>query len=372
MTRTGTIRHLFPGANTPQGFYSLYDHIFPVDANKVFIIKGGPGVGKSTFMRKISDDLVKLGHDIEHHHCSADNNSLDGIYVPAASIALIDGTAPHVVDPKHPGAVEEIIHLGDYWNEETIRAAENKAGILRASKGCSFWFKRANDALRAARAALDEWAAYFGACLDEARVLAASEDLTGEVLARRQSKPGKARRLFASAITYDGPKQWLDPLFAGAAKRYVVTGEPGTGKSTILGRFADAALARGYDLDLFHCPMFPDRVDHLLVKDLNVGVITSAWPHIYNPQVGDTVIDTAAFLDQKRLAGYSAEIAAAREAYEVAIRREMAHLGKAKAVHDELERYYVPHMDFAAVEQRRQGTLKRILELLQAPAAARS
>ncbi len=365
MGEKGSIRHLFPGANTPQGFYSLYDHIFPVDANKVFVIKGGPGVGKSTFMKKIAADLLDQGYDVEFHHCSADNNSIDAIYIPAGDIAMLDGTAPHVVDPKNPGAVEEIIHLGDYWNEQTIRAAENKAGILRTNKQCSFWFKRASDALRSAKAALDEVAAYHADCLDESQVLAASEDLIAEVIGERRPGPGKARRLFASAVTYDGAKTWIDPLFAGAAKRYVVTGEPGTGKHTILGRFVDTALARGYHLDVFHCPMSPDRIDHVLVRELNVGVITSTWPHEYAARPGDTVIDTGAFLDQQRLAAYGPQIEEAKDAFDTAIAREMQHLGRAKQVHDELERFYVPHMDFAAIEARRQKTLDRILELLQ-------
>jgi hypothetical protein len=37
---------------------------------------------------------VARGLDIEFHHCSSDNNSLDGLYIPAIKVALIDGTAP--------------------------------------------------------------------------------------------------------------------------------------------------------------------------------------------------------------------------------------------------------------------------------------
>lgn len=364
MTRQGKVSHYLPGANSPQGFYSLYDHIAPADANKIFVIKGGPGVGKSTFMKAIARELVDRGYDVEYHHCSADNNSIDAIYIPAGDIALLDGTAPHVVDPKYPGAVDEIIHLGDHWNEAGMRAPDNKAGAIRTAKGCNFHFKRANDCLRAAKAYLDEWAAYHTACLDGAAVSAAGEDLIARVLPQRQSKPGRARRLFASAITYDGAKHWLGDIFDGAAQRYILTGAPGTGKSAMAGRLTETALARGYDLTVFHCPMFPDRVDHVLIHDTNVGVITSFWPHEYDPKPGDQVIDTSAFVDADQLAAFRAEIAAAQAGYEAAIAREMHHLGRAKQIHDELEQYYIPHMDFAAIEQRRQQTLGRILELI--------
>ncbi|HWQ60991.1 MAG TPA: hypothetical protein VN521_01695 [Negativicutes bacterium] len=98
------IRHLFPGGNTPQGFFSYYNYIIPADAARIFIMKGGPGTGKSTFMRRIGDAMLERGLDIEHHHCSSDNGSLDGVVIPALGVAFIDGTAPHVVDPGIPAA----------------------------------------------------------------------------------------------------------------------------------------------------------------------------------------------------------------------------------------------------------------------------
>jgi hypothetical protein len=76
------------------------------------------------------------------------------------------------------------------------------------------------------------------------------------------------------------------------------------------------------------------------------------------------VIDTRSFVDQERLAAYADDIAAAQAGFRAAIAREIYQLALAKRTHDELERYYVPHMDFAAVEQRRLKTLSRILELV--------
>lgn len=95
--KKGRLKKMFPGGNTCRGFYSFYDHIIEPDATHIFVIKGGPGVGKSTFMRKTGEELLTRGFDVEFHCCSSDNNSLDGIVVPAIKVALIDGTAPHRV-----------------------------------------------------------------------------------------------------------------------------------------------------------------------------------------------------------------------------------------------------------------------------------
>lgn len=53
-------RYLFPGGNTALGFFSFYDHILPEEETRRMIIsKGGPGVGKSTFMRRIGAALAE-------------------------------------------------------------------------------------------------------------------------------------------------------------------------------------------------------------------------------------------------------------------------------------------------------------------------
>ncbi|NLL04572.1 MAG: ATPase [Clostridiaceae bacterium] len=92
----GKIRHMFLGGNTSQGFFSYYDYILSQEeATRIICIKGGPGVGKSTFMKKIGKEMEDRGYDVEYMHCSSDNNSIDGVVIPAIKVALLDGTAPH-------------------------------------------------------------------------------------------------------------------------------------------------------------------------------------------------------------------------------------------------------------------------------------
>ncbi|MCX8131897.1 MAG: ATPase [Clostridia bacterium] len=98
MMARGNIKHAFPGGNTSQGFFSYYNYILSQEeANRIIVIKGGPGVGKSSFMKKIAEEMLCRGYDVEFMHCSSDNNSLDGVVIPAIKVALLDGTAPHVV-----------------------------------------------------------------------------------------------------------------------------------------------------------------------------------------------------------------------------------------------------------------------------------
>ena len=94
----------FLGANSPQGFYSLYDQLIQIeDASAIYILKGGPGCGKSTLMRQVALAAEKADIQAEYILCSGDPDSLDGDVLPHLGIALVDGTAPHAAAPLgHP------------------------------------------------------------------------------------------------------------------------------------------------------------------------------------------------------------------------------------------------------------------------------
>lgn len=91
----GKFKKVFPGGNTSKGFFSYYDNMIEKDANRIFILKGGPGVGKSSLMKNIGKEIIERGYDVEFHHCSSDNNSIDGIVIPALRVAMVDGTASY-------------------------------------------------------------------------------------------------------------------------------------------------------------------------------------------------------------------------------------------------------------------------------------
>ena len=117
-----TARTLFPGAMGPEGFISCFDHLMD-DAllRRKLILKGGPGVGKSTFMRRVHAALCANGEPSTLYFCSGDPDSLDGVAVPHAGLLILDGTAPHIADPEIPGARDSIINLGECLNEPAMR-----------------------------------------------------------------------------------------------------------------------------------------------------------------------------------------------------------------------------------------------------------
>ncbi len=131
----------FAAANTYNGFKSYFADVFnPAKFNRIYVIKGGPGTGKSSMMKKIGAHFWDKGCKIEEIYCSSDPHSLDGIICEQSDkrIAVIDGTAPHETDAKIPGAIDEIMNLGDNWDTRWLSAKKDDILALNREKSTSY------------------------------------------------------------------------------------------------------------------------------------------------------------------------------------------------------------------------------------------
>ena len=118
-----TIPTYFAAANSYKGFISYFDKVFDSkDYDRIFVLKGGPGTGKSSLMRRVSEYFSQNNFYVEEILCSSDPSSLDGVIGTknGRKFAIIDGTAPHERDAVIPGAIDEIINLGGNWDERWL------------------------------------------------------------------------------------------------------------------------------------------------------------------------------------------------------------------------------------------------------------
>ena len=123
------IKKFFAAANTYGGFKSYFDKVFnPLEFDKLFIIKGGPGTGKSSLMRKIKEHFNDYCTKIEEICCSSDPESLDGLILEHNDkrIGFLDGTSPHEADTKYPGIIDSVINIGANWEERWLKASREK------------------------------------------------------------------------------------------------------------------------------------------------------------------------------------------------------------------------------------------------------
>ncbi|HYH02246.1 MAG TPA: PRK06851 family protein [Bacillota bacterium] len=366
MAQAVSVKEVFPGGNTSVGFYSYYDYIISPDACRIMIIKGGPGVGKSSFMRRIAEAMAERGYDVELHHCSSDNNSLDGVVFPQIKVAMIDGTSPHIVDPKNPGAVDEIIHLGDYWDETGIR--KYKSEILRVNLTVGKLFRRAYHFIRAAKAVHEDLESLTAVGFKPGKANLKTNALIKNIFGDLPvcGKPGFLRKLFASAITPDGFKNFLPTLIAPANRVFMVTGMAGSGKSTLIAKLAEGAVERGYDCEAYYCAFDPTKMEHLLIPDLGVAITTAVEPHRVEVEPAKTVVvNMDECLDSEVIAQHEPVMQENREIIAILFAKAIDLLHEAKMAHDQMEQYYIPNMDFTAISSLGARTLERILNYAQ-------
>jgi len=314
-------------------------------------------------MKAIGKVMLEKGFDIEFHNCSSDNNSIDGLVIPTLNIALIDGTAPHIIDPKNPGVVDEIIHLGDFWIEKGMVA--NKEEVLQANARVGRLFRIAYSSLKEAKVIHDEWESYITESMDFAPINKITRYVAKEVFSDVEpkfSKVARARHLFGSAITPQGPANNLDSILIDVETVYELKGEPGSGKSTFMEKMLARAQEMGIDTEVYHCPLDPDRLDFLVIPALEVAFINGTEPlkvDLTNFKTAE--IDFDQFLDPDIVENYKDEIVSCKERFWKAYNRAVFYISEAKRVHDEMEEYYIPNMDFTAINAKRDEILERIL-----------
>ncbi|MFX3623586.1 MAG: PRK06851 family protein [Ectobacillus sp.] len=348
---TAKIRNYYAGGNTARGFYSLYrENLEGLD--RVFILKGGPGTGKSSLMRGIGREWLAKGYDIELLHCSSDNNSIDGVIIPALKVGIVDGTAPHVIEPKAPGAIEEYVNLGLAWNSQQLR--DHKEEILSYTAQISQAFWSAYSGFANALKIHDEWEKIYIGNMDFAKANELTESLVHSFFdGKRLNKKADVKHRFLGAATPKGAVDFVPNLTEDVPKRYFIKGRPGSGKSTMLKKLAAAAEQRGFDVEVYHCGFDPKSLDMVIVRELGIAIFDSTAPHEYFPsRDSDEIIDMYTTIitpgtDEK----YAAELQDVSKRYAAQMKEAISFLSQAKALHDELEKIYVKAMDFRKVDR---------------------
>ncbi len=349
------MRKYFLGGNTPKGFFSYYDYLISQrEARKIFVLKGGPGTGKSTLMKKIGKWAEENGFDADYIYCSSDPESLDGIVVPDMKIAMVDGTSPHIVDPKTPGAVDTIVHLGNLWNEKNMQ--KNKEEIISINEMISEKFGLAYEHLKAAGVLHGTLSKVYRQVMKKDDVNSVADEIIyTEIKGISREGTGFKRKLFASAFCPSGYISHARTISCG--KKYVLQGSC---SPVVTEKLAKAFYDYGYNTEIFYNPLAPDsEILHIYVPELNVGIFTQEITGGVSGE-GAIVFDLSKMLDKYLLDEYSEEIDNCRQALNIQTEQACAVIKQAKALHDKLECCYIPNMDFAGMNKIEQGILAEL------------
>ena len=358
-----TLPHIqyFLGANAPGGFYSLYPQLIPPEqARAVYILKGGPGCGKSTLMRRVGAMMEGKGIETEYILFSGDPASLDALLLPELGAAIVDGTAPHVVEPKYPGAVERYVNLGECYDTGALwELREELMACMSGYKGC---YQRAYRCLGAAAEIFEDMrATLLTQGLSEKLARRARGILSRELRGKKGASGGQVKQRFLGAVTHRGTMCLYDTALAQCPRVYELSDQYGLAHEMLVHLLAGAA-AGGWDVVACPDPMAPERLAHLLVPGKGVAFLTVA-PGQSLPERPYRRVRLDAAADGEQLRRSKPRLRFARKVSAALVEEAVDSLAQAKAMHDRLEAVYNPHVDFGRVEETARRVGEEILSL---------
>lgn len=349
-------------ANTSSGVVSYFDYILR-DADRVYILKGGPGCGKSTFMKRIGYELLNEGCNVDFVYSSSDVNSLDAVVIKDINVVIIDGNMPHMIDPKYPGAVERILDFGDYWDIDYLRA--NKECIKQYIDRLDKEYKELFAILGRAKLIHDRWEKEYLIGMDFDKAEEITNNLIHDIIKENIDNNGKELHRFSGAMMPQGNINFYENLTEDIKNRYIIKGRPGTGKSTMSKKVAKAALDAGYDVEYYHCAFDPESIDMVIIPDLSFAMLDGTAPHVFDPDRGDRVVDMFACIDTTIVHEEESPIKDIEKEYGEEIEKAREVYKNIKKLHDELESFYINATDFNNVNALRIRITKTLKEMLK-------
>ena len=333
--------HFFLGSNSRHGFYSLNEQFAQNPPKILHSIKGGPGTGKSTFMRTIGKSAEQHGYNVEYILCSGDPDSIDGVYIPALETAWLDGTSPHVIEPVPFGIQGDYVNLGEFCSREQL--AVNAQPISTANKAYKQQYKLAYAYLSAA-GTLKLMTAQ--SCIDE--------DTAARIKKRAQSKIEKELSNVGKSFESGIVKRFLrafcckgiyvpqNVLKCMCDRLCVLDSHYGLEQL-----FFDAMLREisVYGVHCIHClnPLCPELTEAIILPDQKLCFITQEVETEFSGAKRtihlDSYISPTDVKSHKHM----------EKQTQLLLESACLHLRQAKLLHDELESYYRPALNIDAL-----------------------
>ena len=341
----------FLGANSSSGFVSRFDHLYSPDEGWfAYILKGGPGTGKSTLMKRAAHDFDELGTAVELIHCSSDPESLDAVIFPQLKACIVDGTAPHTLDPIYPGVSDTIVNLGECWDSTRLR--KNHRDILDVTRRCSAQHQRSRRYLAACGALAEDTSRIARSTVNFEKAETFAAHLAKKKMGAAQGGRGREKVRLLSAISPDGVVNLEHTASLLCSDIILIEDEYDAVGAFLLDCLRELARNRGLDVVACYCPMAPlTKLDALLIPQIGLGFLVSNSWHPCASLRGCRTIHARRFIQGESLAAHKQKLSFNRRTQRILQNEAVECLAEAKRIHDDLESLYASAMDYSKVDK---------------------
>ena len=335
----------FAASNSAGGFRSWYRETFDDRRiGRLYAVKGGPGTGKSRFLRDVAEAGRVAGWRAEMIYCSSDPDSLDGIILSregCESLAVLDATAPHVYEPTRPGCREEIVNLGEFWNAEKLRAQREEIDRLNLGKAAAY--RRAYRYLAGygeMSGSMEELTAPF---VRDAAIARFASKLTRGIPDGTRFAP---RTALTHGIGMRG-RVMFDTFFAQAESIVLISDCHGSGYRLMREIYRQASEKR-LAVRVSRDPILPDRTDALFFEES--GAVFAVLPE-GECRYPHRTVSMRRFVDTHALRRVRESLGYAERVRRIMLDGAVRELECAAELHFRLESVYERAMNFGQKEQ---------------------
>ena len=338
------INSYFLGGVSSTGFRSRFFDQLDKPDYYTYILKGGPGTGKSTLMKKIAK---RYGDDcnVDVYYCSSDTSSLDAVVIHDKKIIIADGTAPHVMEAKYPGVSQEIVNLSAFWdkdylksNADEIRAVADRNSALHAKA------RRIVTAISSVNDDIKNTA--VNALLIEKLSGYIKRFTKREISKKSSNRAGNIEYKQVSALTANG---YITQPLRDTGKTYLLKDDFFAGSDVLLRRITEIATIAGYDTEVSECYLFGENIfESLFIPELDLKIISSNFINGISSEDAK-VISFGRFYDTEKLALRKNRLGFDKKVCGELITETSLTIENALTVHDELEKYYIEALDIESL-----------------------
>lgn len=332
----------YGGGNTARGFKPLYDSILK-GLDLIYSLNGGSTIYKTSILKKLVDKY----DNVEIINSSLDNDELEGIILRDLNIAIVNGTPIHEANISSHGV--KLINIDLDKALDNIEISSHIDNILNLKKEYLSYLEKSYNEFSKALEIHDDWEKLYINNLNFEKANNLTDNIINKFLENNKvkDKNGLVYDRYLGAATPEGSKDFVPNITEGI-KRYFLKGRPGTGKSTLLKKIAEATMKNGYDIEVYHCGFDPTSIDMVICRELNFAIFDSTSPHEYFPEKKDDIIIDVykEYVKEGTDEKHEKEITEIAKKYKSQVKVGVEFLAKGKLIKDKIEKIYDEAFDY--------------------------
>ena len=337
------IRDYFLGGTSPAGFATSFWQ--EQQQAYGFYLKGGPGTGKSTLLKKFAAAFAD--EDVSVYHCASDPHSLDAVVLEQRGIFAADATAPHTAETALPHVTGTLVDLAEGLDAE--RLYPHRTEIMRIYRENQAAHQQARKGIAGIAAMEESITAAGNAALYREKLRQFAARFAKRLLPKENGQTGRLLHRQSTALTPLGNCTWIPKDYD-----LILLHDPANAASAeLLTLLSERAVQAGTVCEVTHALTQNGQPPvQILLPEQHIAVASADSLSGIGMQEPVSEIRMQRFYDSTALRSHKGMVQFCRRSAEGLTARVGGILADALDIHDALEAYYISALDRTFLDRK--------------------